>query len=788
MDIRKQLGKRILFLDGGMGSLLQARGLKAGEMPETWNLTHAQDVIAIHKDYLNAGADIILANTFGGNALKYEQQIDEIVIKGVQNARQAAIEAGKDAYTALDIGPLGKLLKPIGTLAFEDAVSIFAQTVRAGTKAGADLIVIETMGDTYEMKAAVLAAKENSDLPIIATAAFGENGKMLTGSSPVGLVAMLEGLGVDVLGLNCGLGPKQMKPIIQSILENASIPVAISPNAGLPKSINGETVYGVGPDEFAEDMHDIVEMGAWIVGGCCGTTPNHIRRLYETCNGILPKPIQNKNHTFVTSYSKVVEIGDEPVIIGERINPTGKSKFKQALRDHNMQYIMEEAVKQESSGAHILDVNVGLPEIDEVEMMKETVTSLQSILALPLQIDTSNINAMEQALRLYNGKAMINSVNGKKESMEAIFPLVKKYGGVVVGLTLDENGIPETAEERIAVAEKIYNTARQFGIDEKDIVIDALTMTMSTNSESAKITLETVRRIKAMGGRTVLGVSNISFGLPSRGIINAAFFLMALHDGLSAGIINPNTKEMMQSYDTFRVLNGLDSQCKDFIEKYAAAESAPAASPTDERSLSDCVIKGLKEQAFQTATELLKTKKPMEIITSDLIPALNVVGDGFEKGTLFLPQLLMSAEAAKAGFEAIKSHMKAAGTTQKKKAVIVLATVKGDIHDIGKNIVKVLLENYGYDVVDLGKDVAPETIVDTVSKTYAPIVGLSALMTTTVVNMEETINKLRSKVPSCKIMVGGAVLTQEYADQIGADYYGKDAMQSVHFVESLFPG
>lgn len=787
MTIREEIGKRILFFDGGMGTLLQEQGLQAGELPETWNLKNPEPIIQIHKAYLAAGADIILANTFGANRFKYGEDLEKIVTAGVANAKKAVAESGKKAYVALDIGSTGKLLKPMGTLDFEEAVGVFAEIIRVGEKAGADLILIETMSDTYELKAAVLAAKENSTLPIMATVIFDESKKMLTGASPQVVVSLLEGLGVDALGINCGLGPKQMKEIVKELLKYASIPVIVNPNAGLPRSENGKTVFDVGAEEFAQDMEEIVTMGAWFAGGCCGTTPAHIQAMVEKCKEITPVPITPKNYTFVTSYSTAVELGGRPVIIGERINPTGKSKFKQALRDHNIDYILEEGVKQEDSGAHILDVNVGLPEIDEAAMMETIVYELQSIMPIPLQIDTTNMEAMERALRIYNGKPMINSVNGKAEIMEQVFPLVKKYGGVVVGLALDEDGIPDTTEGRLAIAEKIYQTGEKYGISRKDIVIDALVMTMSTNNESAKITLDTVKEITARGGKTVLGVSNISFGLPQRELINAAFFTMAMNNGLSAGIINPNAKAMWQAYDTFCVLGGYDAQCMNYIENYAVTDAPNAAAKpaTAKLNLTDSIIKGLKDQAYRATEEELKTKEPMEIINGELVPALDVVGQGFEKGTMFLPQLLMSAEAAKAGFEAIRQYVQSHGEAQEKKATIVIATVKGDIHDIGKNIVKVLLENYGYEVIDLGKDVPPEKIVETVVDKHAPLVGLSALMTTTVVNMEESIKELHKEAPWCKIMVGGAVLTQEYADMIGADFYGKDAMQSVYYAERL---
>ena len=822
MNIRDEIGKRLLFFDGGMGSLLQKRGLQAGELPETWNILKPDVLTEIHKEYAEAGADIILANTFGANRFKYADNLEEIVNAAVVNAREGIRLSGRQAYVALDVGPTGKLLKPMGTLDFEEAVDVFADVVKAGVNAGVDLILIETMNDSYELKAAMLAAKENSDLPVFATVVFDEKHKMLTGASPMAIVAMLEGLHADAIGMNCGLGPKELLPIFREMAQYASCPLIINPNAGLPRNDHGKTVYDVGPEEFAEGMVPFIEAGAWFAGGCCGTTPEHIKALVDRCKDMEIKPLTEKDYTIVTSYSQAVSIGNKPVIIGERINPTGKKKFKQALRDKDMEYILEEGVKQADSGADILDVNVGLPEIDEVEMMKNTVYELQSILPLPLQIDTTDPAAMEAALRMYNGKAMVNSVNGKQEVMEKIFPLVQKYGGVVVGLALDEDGIPSTAEGRLAIAEKIYNTAAKYGISRKDIVIDALTMTMSTDDNSANVTLETVRRIKEQGGRTVLGVSNISFGLPQREVITSSFFLLAMGAGLSAGIINPNSAAMRQAYDSFCVLGGFDAQCMNYIEKYAVATPVPPAGTISapvqggsasasgsesssgsaglsgktatgggtsqnqlELSLTDCIVKGLKEQSYKATIETLKTKDAMAVINEELVPALDIVGKGFEKGTVFLPQLLMSAEAAKAGFEAIKEHMESQGSVQEKKATIVIATVKGDIHDIGKNIVKVLLENYGYDVIDLGKDVPPEVVVDTVVEKHAPLCGLSALMTTTVVSMEETIKKLHEKAPWCKVMVGGAVLTQEYADMIGADFYGKDAMQSVHYAEEL---
>ena len=795
--ILEELEKRVLICDGGMGSLLQQAGLKPGELPGVWNITHPDVLVQIHLDYLKAGADIVTTNTFGVDGLKYnentEYQLKPVVEAAVKNARKAIELSGKEAFVALDMGPTGKLLKPLGDLAFEDAVKLYKEVVAAGVSAGADLILIETMSDTYETKAAVLAAKETCSLPVFVTVTFDEKGKLLTGGSPASVVAMLEGLGVDVLGMNCGLGPGQMIDILQDVLDVSSVPVMVNPNAGLPRSENGKTVYDIDADMFAELMEKIVDMGARIAGGCCGTTPEHIRKVFERCREKMPVPVTKKNRTVVSSFSQAVEIGKNPVIIGERINPTGKSKFKQALRDHNLEYILQEGVTQQEHGAHVLDVNVGLPEIDEPSMMEEVVQELQSIIDLPLQLDTSNPEAMERAMRIYNGKPLINSVNGKEESMEAVFPLVKKYGGVVVALCLDEAGIPETAQGRLEIAKKIYKTAAEYGIGPENILIDALCLTVSSDSKGALTTLETLRKVRdELGGKTILGVSNISFGLPQREIINGAFFTMAMECGLSAAIINPNSETMMRAYYSFRALMDLDPQCGDYINQYGML-SSKAVEGTDKPvktartgSLETAIEKGLREQAAAAVKELLKEQEALDIINSHMIPALDRVGKDFEKGTLFLPQLLMSAEAARAAFDIIKETMAENGVKQEKKGKIILATVKGDIHDIGKNIVKVLLENYSYDVIDLGKDVSPEIIVETAVEKKVLLVGLSALMTTTVPSMEETIRLLRKKAPWAKVMVGGAVLTQEYADTMGADKYCRDAMASVNYAEELF--
>lgn len=809
MEILQELQNRILFCDGGMGSLLQEAGLKPGELPGTWNIAHPEELVKIHRAYLEAGADIVTTNTFGVDRLKYndstEFQLEPVIRAAVANAKEAIRQSGKQAWIGLDMGPTGKLLKPMGDLAFEDCCAIYREVVEIGADAGADFILIETMSDSYETKAAVLAAKEGCSLPVFVTVTFDERGKLLTGGSPASIVAMLEGLGVDVLGMNCGLGPVQMKEILKDILEVSSIPVMINPNAGLPRSENGKTVYDIDAAHFAKTEEEIVDMGARIVGGCCGTTPEHIRMVAELCRDKKPVPVTKKNRTVVSSFAQAVEIGRDPVIIGERINPTGKSKFKQALRDHNLEYILREGVTQQDHGAHVLDVNVGLPEIDEPAMLEEVVRELQSIIDLPLQLDTTDPVAMERAMRVYNGKPLINSVNGKEESMRTVFPLVQKYGGVVVALALDEGGIPETAEGRIRVAEKIYKTAAEYGIGPEDIIIDALCLTVSSDSRGAITTLETLRRVRdELHGKTILGVSNISFGLPQREIINAAFFTMAMQNGLSAAIINPNSEAMMRAYYSFRALMNLDPQCSEYISVYSGqvaslgqsavtgnggASAGSASGAADGQGTSDLhasIVKGLKDQAVHAAKELLTVQDALDVINSQIIPALDVVGKGFEKGTMFLPQLLMSAEAAKGAFEVIKEKMDASGQKQEKKGTIILATVKGDIHDIGKNIVKVLLENYSYDVLDLGKDVPPETIVETAVEKHIQLVGLSALMTTTVPSMEETIVQLRKAAPWARVMVGGAVLTQEYADTMGADQYCRDAMASVNYAEQVF--
>lgn len=802
-DIRDYLGREFLFYDGGTGTYLQAHGLKPGELPEEWNLTHRETVIQMHESFLKAGSHILLTNTFGANPGKLQNarfELEEIVIAGVENAREAVRrcqESGREnrpLFVSLDIGPSGHLMKPYGDLDFEEAYEWFRQAAVCGEKAGVDLVTIETMSDSYEVKAALLAVKENTSLPVFVTMVFDEGGRLLTGGGIAGTAALLEGLGADAVGLNCGLGPYQMEKLLNSLLPVTSLPIIVNPNAGLPRTEGGATVYDIGAEEFGGVMERIAQKGAWVLGGCCGTTADYIAATVRRLKGKKPVVRRVEERTFVTSGSQCVEIGSDPVMIGERINPTGKKWLKQAILTGDTDRILKEALKEQEDGAHILDVNVGLPGICEGEKLQELIPALQAVTDLPLQIDTSDPKAMEQAARIYNGRPMLNSVNGKKESMEAVFPIAKKYGGVVVGLCLDESGIPSSAGGRLRIAEKIIKTAASYGIAKNQIVIDALALTVSTDPDSANVTLATLKKAREdLGVATVLGVSNISFGLPAREMLNAAFFAMALQNGLSCGIINPSSQALRDAYDSYRALCGHDKNCGDFIARNAGRNTTAAAGtqdvPVRERpagALYLAIEKGLSGEAEKLTKTLLSVMSPLEIIDGELIPALDTVGKGFEKGTLFLPQLLMSADAAGAAFEEIRAFLERSGQTQQKKGKIVLATVKGDIHDIGKNIVKALLVNYGYDVRDLGKDVEPQAVVDAVKESGAPLVGLSALMTTTVVYMEETIALLRACCPQVRIMVGGAVLNEEYAARIGADFYGPDAMASVRYAEELF--
>ncbi len=793
MKITEFLKDNILYLDGGMGTLLQARGLAAGELPERWSTSHADAVCDIHRAYFDAGSHVVNTNTFGASVLKFErEELDAIIKAAIENARRAARESRTphEKWVALDIGPTGRMLKPYGDLDFEDAVSVFAETVKLGVKYGADLIFIETMNDSYETKAALLAAKENSSLPVFVSCAFGEDGKLLTGASPAAMVALLEGMGADAIGVNCSLGPKALAPIVKEYLHYASVPVILKPNAGLPHSENGKTVFDVTPADFASEVASLVALGVRAVGGCCGTTPAYIAETVKRTKSISPMPVVEKDISLVSSYTHAVVFDNDPVLIGERINPTGKPRFKEALREGDVDYVLRVGLAEEEAGAHILDVNVGLPEIDERALLSRVVTELQSVCALPLEIDTADPAAMEGALRRYNGKALINSVNGKKESMAAVFPLVKKYGGVVVALTLDEGGIPATADGRVQIALRILAEAERYGIKKKDLIFDPLAMAVSADGGAARATLESVKRLSAMGLHTSLGVSNVSFGLPSRDTVNAAFFTAALENGLSAAILNVHSLPMMKAFYAFRALSGLDTSCADYI---AFASSLSEDSATVERksvkaencaaTLAEAIEKGLKAPAVALTEALLKENDALSVINGEIIPALDRVGVGFENKTVYLPQLLMSAEAARCAFDVIKE--KNAGKASADKCPVVLATVKGDIHDIGKNIVKMLLENYGFPVYDLGRDVPPEEILSAARQRGAALVGLSALMTTTVPAMEETVKLLHEGLPMCKIMVGGAVLTEKYAESIGADAYGKDAMEAVRYAEKV---
>lgn len=806
MKLLDYMKDNIVYLDGGMGTLIQEAGLPAGEYPENWNITHPEVIEEIHRSYFDAGSNIVNTNTFGANSLKFSnEKLKEIIKSAIENASRArkSSKGSQEKYIALDIGPCGKLLKPYGDLAFEDAVELFAEIVRAGDSTEVDLIFIETMSDSYETKAALLAAKENSNLPVFVSNAYGEDGKLMTGANPAAMVALIEGMGADAVGANCSLEPKQLRGVVDELLKNASIPVLLKPNAGLPKEVDGKAIYETSSDEFASDLKDAVSKGVRLIGGCCGTNPEYISKITSLTSAMKPLPIEPKNITCASSYTHAVKFDSSPILIGERINPTGKKRFKQALLDEDINYILQEGVNQQELGVHILDVNVGLPEIDEADMLKKAVFELQSVINLPLQIDTADTTAMEAALRLYNGKAMINSVSGKESSMDAIFPLVKKYGGLVVALTLDDNGIPKTAEGRIEIAKKIIDRASEYGIDKKDIIFDTLAMTISADSKAAAETLKALDFIKnELGCHTSLGVSNISFGLPKRDFINSTFFACALEKGLSAAIMNPYSSEMMKTYYAFNALHNNDENCSEYInfaetvKIYDASPAVPEQKSTESSSNADCsslltelqqaITKGLKEKAGELTENILSADNapdPLSIIQEEIIPALDIVGKGFEKKTIYLPQLLMSAEAAKASFEHIKLHM--SNEIAVNKSVVVIATVHGDIHDIGKNIVKLLLENYGFKVVDLGKDVAPETITAAVIEYHAPAVGLSALMTTTVPSMEKTIQLLKEKAPWCRVVVGGAVLNQEYSDKIGADKYAKDAMDTVRYVDAL---
>ncbi len=775
---------KFILLDGAMGTTLQRHGIKLGQHPDVLSITDRKLIESIHKSYIESGSDVIYTNTFGANEYKLEgsgYSVEEVITASVEAAKEA--RRGTDAKIALDIGPVGQLLEPSGTLSFERAYEMFKRQIVCGAACGADLIVIETMTDLYEVKAALLAAKENSNLPVYVTMTFEKNMRTFAGCDIMSAAITLEGLGADAIGINCSLGPDEIYPMAEKLCKCTTLPVIVKPNAGLPNlSSDG---YDVTPQKFAESMKKIIDLGVSIIGGCCGTTPEYIAELKKLTNGASPKKREVKKFSAVCSGNGSVVI-DGVRIIGERINPTGKKLFKQALINNDMDYILRQAVAQVDAGADILDVNVGLPEINEKEMMLRVVKNLQAVVNVPLQIDSSDPEVIEAALRIYNGKAIVNSVNGETAVLDRILPVVKKYGCSVVGLTMDENGIPLQAEERFAIAEKILKSAEKYGISKEDVYIDCLTLTASAQQKEVRETLRAMQMVKEkLGLKTVLGVSNISFGLPNRELINHSFLMLAFAHGLDLPIINPNIESMTDAVAAFNVLYNEDKNSEKYISKYSDVKPAQTSADEKETDIGYAVLKGLKKEAAEAAQRLIKETDPMDIVNEKLIPALDEVGKLFENGTLFLPQLLRSAAAAQEAFEVIKQAIAQNGTEKLSKGRIIMATVKGDVHDIGKNIVKVILENYGFDVIDLGKDVPPEVVVETAIRENVRLIGLSALMTTTLKSMEETINQLRQSGHKCTVFAGGAVLTEDYAKKIGADYYAKDAKQSADIAKAV---
>ena len=782
--LQDRLGKDLLIFDGAMGTQLQEKGLKAGEIPEMLNITHPKWLQDIHEAYLRAGADFITTNTFGANRLKMKEapaSLKEIIESAVHNAKEARKKVGKEAYIALDIGPIGSLMEPMGTLTFDEAYDIVKEQVLLA-KDEVDLILFETMSDLYEVKAGILAAKENCDLPIFVTMTFEANGRTLSGSTPTTMVNVCSGLGVDAIGVNCSLGPDELKPIIEEILSVSHLPVMIQPNAGLPCLVDGHTHFDITREHYCASVLAYAKKGVSIIGGCCGTTPAFIELLKQT----LPRQTALRkvpNKTLVSSGTDTIELGKTITVCGERLNPTGKKKLKQALLDQQYDRVVLEAINQERAGAHVLDVNVGVPGIDEPLAMKNVIKMVQEVVTLPLQIDSSNIEALETGCRYYNGRPLVNSVNGKMESMESIFPIVKKYGGIIIGLTLDDRGIPDRAEDRFEIAKKIIAKAKDYGIYEDSIVIDCLVLTASAKQSEVMETIKAVQMVKKLGVHTVLGVSNVSFGLPDRPLLNRTYLTMAMTAGLDLPIMNPMDQEMMAVIDAFNVLhhNDVDAAC--YIERHVQQTKKPPVSSNTVFTLKEIVMRGIKDEVVLATRKQLEEKNAMEIINTILIPALEEVGNGFEKGTVFLPQLIQSAETTKMAFEILKETFKK--DTETLKGPIVLATVEGDIHDIGKNIVKVVLESYGFLVIDLGRDVKVEKVVEAYHQYQPKLIGLSALMTTTVVSMEKTIALLKQIEHVCPIMVGGAVLTPEYVKQIHADYYAKDALQSVEIAQKV---
>ncbi len=809
MDIREYIEKNVLIFDGAMGTQIQKKGLNLGEVPETLNITSKEKIIEIHKEYIEAGAKVVTANTFGANELKLEKtdySVEEIIDAGISLVREAA--CGREIFAALDMGPIGELLEPMGNLSFDRAYEIYKRQVLQGVKSGADLILIETMTDLYELKAAVLAAKENSNLPVIATMSFEKDHRTFTGCLPSSMAITLEGLGVDGLGINCSLGPKEIYPIVEELLKWTNVPVIVQANAGIPVVRNNETCYDIDANEFADYALKFINLGVRMVGGCCGTSPEYIRKIKQRLIDIKPVPAERKTFSALCTPVNTVLI-DSVKVIGERINPTGKRLFKEALKNNDMDYILKQGISQVEAGAHILDVNVGLPEINEQEMMIRVIKKLQSVTNVPLQIDSSDALAVEKGLRYYNGKPIVNSVNGEDKVLDKILPLVKKYGAAVVGLTLDDRGIPNNAYDRFKIAEKIVKKAESYGIKRQDIYIDTLTLTCSAQQKEVVETIKALSLVKEkLNVKTVLGVSNISFGLPRRELINETFLSIALSAGLDLPIINPNDKSIMDKISAFNVLYNYDIGAKTYIEKYASemAETkkdyavnkaddikslsitSPANSNSKSMTLIDMVVKGLKEDAGNAVRELLKTVDELEIVNEHLIPALDIVGDDYEKGIIFLPQLIQSAETVKCAFDVLKESLKRKESSDISNGRIILATVKGDIHDIGKNIVKVILENYNFEIIDLGRDVPVEKVVEEAKKyQHEPlIVGLSALMTTTMKSMEETIKELKKSNVNCTVLVGGAVLTSDYADKIGADFYARDAKEAAEIAKKIF--
>lgn len=778
--------------------MLQAYGLEPGEPPALLAVTNPELITSIHRQYVEAGADILYANTFGTNRYKlegYGYSPGQIIDSAIKAARAACKE---DTLVALDVDPLGELLEPMGTLTFEEAYDAFCEVVKQGEASGADLIVIETMTDLYEVKAAVLAAKEQTNLPVMVSMTFEETGRTFTGTSIECMTAVLEGLGVDAVGINCSLGPVEIFPLAEKMCQLTDLPVFVKPNAGLPDPRTG--AYTIGPEEFARAMAEYRHLGIAMAGGCCGTTPDYIARMKAVFAGMERKQrTPSARESCVCSATNCVAI-DHVTVIGERINPTGKKRLKQALIEEDYDYLLSQAVQQADAGAQVLDVNVGIPDIEEARVLPAVVKKIQAVTDLPLQIDSSDPAAIEAALRVYNGKAIVNSVNGEEKSLSSILPVVKKYGAAVVGLTLDENGIPSKAEDRLAIAGRILKRAMDLGIPKKDVFIDCLTLTASAQQAEVKETLKAVRMVKEeLGLHTVLGVSNISFGLPCRPLVNRTFLALAMENGLDLPIINPNDEDMMGTIFAFEMLHNRDENAQNFIERYRDVSLGTMTRGNDdsgtrsggmpeetENELFHALEKGMKGETVHAVQKLLETKDEMAVVNDYLIPALDKVGQGFEKGTIFLPQMMQAATAAQGGFEVIKERLAASGKAGVSKGQVVIATVKGDIHDIGKNIVKVIMENYGFEMIDLGRDVPAETIVNTVVEKNIRLVGLSALMTTTLKSMEETIAAVRAAAPDCKFLVGGAVLTPDYAEKIGADYYCKDAMKSVEAAKEVF--